>query len=274
MKPFPGKGRTFFQAPREIEALEGLSSDAKRLWAYGRFREYPAKPAAISETEIARDLAMKRRTVQRAKQELLDHSQNGKKAPLLIVHQRGTRHSEKSRLHFLLPGESTPRCCGLKAVQESTPRYGGLKMAQRVQAAKTRVTTHRVGGLIGTAQAGCDGATPEKTNTCAPHRTEQINELKENAGGAAAGPKGPPPAGDDNRPIETLAIELAFLKQSEPPDGGVIGRRLTAEIERQKAGATSQAAPASPPPVKRPAVAPAPADDPDVLRLAEALLVA
>ena len=214
MKPFPGKGRVFYQAPREIEALPSLSSDAKRFWAYGRFREYPSKPAALREADFERDLAMRRRTVQRVKRELRKHD-----PPLLIVHRRGTRNAPASLLHFLLPGESTPRCCALK----------------KAQPAKTRPTKHRVGGLTCTAEAGCTGATPEAAGTCAPHRTEQIKEHEKNAAGAAAMPSGPPPAvhGDGNgngRSLAELRADLAGYVKPWLPDGGATGRRIAAQI--------------------------------------------
>ena len=218
MKPFPGKGRVFYQAPREIEALPSLSSDAKRLWAYGRFREYPSKPAALREADFERDLAMRRRTVQRVKRELLKHD-----PPLLVVHRRGTRNSPASLLHFLLPGESTPRCCVLK----------------KAQPAKTRPTKHRVGGLTCTAEAGCTGATPEAAGTCAPHRTELIREQEKNASRAAASPGGPPPAGDGNgngRSLAELRADLAGLVKPWLPDGGATGRRIAAEIVEIEAG--------------------------------------
>jgi len=214
VKPFPGKGRVFYQAPREIEALPSLSSDAKRLWAYGRFREYPSKPGALGEADFERDLAMRRRTVQRAKRELLDHD-----PPLLIVHRRGTRNAPASLLHFLLPGEPTPRCCVLKEAQP----------------AKTRPTKHRVGGLTCTAEAGCDGAAPETTRTCAPHRTEQIKKPEKNAAGAAASPSGPPPAGNgdgDDRSLADLRAELAGWVKPWLPDGGATGRRIAAQIAK------------------------------------------
>jgi hypothetical protein len=214
MKRFPGRGRVFYQAPREIEALADLSSDAKRLWAYGRFREYPSKPAALREADFERDLAMGRRTIQRAKRKLLEHD-----PPLLVVHRRGTRNAPASLLHFLLPGESTPRCCVLKKAQPD----------------KTRLTKHRVGGLTCTAEAGCTGATAEAAGTCAPHRTEQIRENEKNAAGAAASPSGPPPAagGDGNgrgRSLAKLEADHMAWRRMCPPDGGANGQRVAAQI--------------------------------------------
>jgi hypothetical protein len=203
----------FYQAPREIEALPSLSSDAKRVWAYGRFREYPSKPAKVCEADFVGDLAMRRRTVQRAKRELLKHD-----PPLLIVHRRGTRNAPASLLHFLLPGESTPRCCVLK----------------KAQPAKMRPTKHRVGGLTCTAEAGCTGATPGKEKTCAPNRTERKKELEKNASPAAASPDGPPPGdGKENgngRSLDELRAMLSGLQKPWLPDGGATGRRIASEI--------------------------------------------
>jgi len=256
MKPFPNKGRIFYQAPREVEALADLSSDAKRLWSYGRFREYPGKPAALREADFERDLAMGRRTIQRAKRKLLEHD-----PPLLVVHRRGTRNAPASLLHFLLPGESTPRCCALKKPQSD----------------KTRPTKHRVGGLTCTVQAGCDGATSETAGTYAPHRTKDKRTKEKNASRAAASPGGPPPAGDgdgngDGRSLAELRAMLAGLVKPWLRDGGATGRRIAAEIGALVAAGQDAAEPL---PAKRPATAPAClADDPGACQLAAAFLEA
>ncbi len=162
MRLFDG---VYYRAPRVIEALRGLSSEAKRFWAYTRFREYPTRPAKFSEAEACGDLALARRTLRRAKRELLTHD-----PPLFVVHQRGTRNAD-AQYHALLPGETPPSCC--------EGQWAKTAPSRGLQPAKACVSIGHVGTLTGAKLAGSNGATPCADETCAPHKTGKGGKVTE-----------------------------------------------------------------------------------------------
>jgi hypothetical protein len=160
-------GSLYYRAPRAIEALPGLSSEAKRCWAYIRFREYPDRPARIRQggvNSFVTDLALPLRTIQRALRELRNHDPQ-----LLIVHRHGTRNGGPSEYHAILPRERPPECCLHQAAN--------LAFRKKSQPAKVGDTARHTGGLTGAKLAQCETATTAIAAACAgPPSTEKSNE--------------------------------------------------------------------------------------------------